>query len=83
MGPLLWLGSGAISAVALVIIRLTLPLLCSLGVYTHNEPLVFREFMGPLLDAVKMGDREAAREWSYLDPWSNLQEHIYHPFLLH
>jgi len=32
-----------------------------------------REFMGPLLDAVKMGDREAAREWSYLDPWSNLQ----------
>jgi len=29
--------------------------------------------MGPLLEAVRTGDREAAREWSYLDPWSNLQ----------
>ena len=33
----------------------------------------FRDFLGPLYDAVKTGDREAAREWSYLDPWSNLQ----------
>lgn len=32
-----------------------------------------REFMGPLLEAVKSGDREAAREWSYLEAWSNLQ----------
>ena len=37
----------------------------SLGVYTQNLTLVFREFMGPLLDAVKMGDREAARGWTY------------------
>jgi len=32
-----------------------------------------REFMGSLLESVKNGDREGAREWSYLDPWSNLQ----------
>ncbi|XP_023328940.1 nuclear protein localization protein 4 homolog isoform X2 [Eurytemora carolleeae] len=32
-----------------------------------------RPLMGPLLEAVRTGDREAAREWSYLDPWSNLQ----------
>ena len=34
---------------------------------------LFRPLMGPLLEAVRTGDREAAREWSYLDPWSNLQ----------
>jgi len=32
-----------------------------------------KEFMGSLLDSIKIGDREGAREWSYLDPWSNLQ----------
>jgi len=32
-----------------------------------------RDFMGSLLESIKIGDREGAREWSYLDPWSNLQ----------
>eukprot|EP00088_Acartia_fossae_P063843 TRINITY_DN7822_c0_g1_i1.p1 TRINITY_DN7822_c0_g1~~TRINITY_DN7822_c0_g1_i1.p1 ORF type:complete len:587 (-),score=98.42 TRINITY_DN7822_c0_g1_i1:374-2134(-) len=32
-----------------------------------------RDFMGSLLESLKIGDREGAREWSYLDPWSNLQ----------
>jgi len=32
-----------------------------------------REFMGPLLASIKAGDKQEAREWSYLDPWTNLQ----------
>jgi len=32
-----------------------------------------RDFMGSLLESIKIGDREGVREWSYLDPWSNLQ----------
>ena len=34
---------------------------------------ICRDFMGSLLESLKIGDREGAREWSYLDPWSNLQ----------
>jgi len=43
-------------------------------VFMANLDIIpLRDFLGPLYDAVKTGDREAAREWSYLDPWSNLQ----------
>jgi len=43
-------------------------------VFLANLDIIpLRDFLGPLYEAVKIGDREAAREWSYLDPWSNLQ----------
>jgi hypothetical protein len=29
--------------------------------------------MGPLLEAVKTKNREAAREWSYMDHWGQVQ----------
>lgn len=32
-----------------------------------------REYMGPLLEAVKTKNREAAREWSYMDHWGQVQ----------
>lgn len=32
-----------------------------------------REYMGPLLEAVRTSNREAAREWSYLDHWGQVQ----------
>jgi hypothetical protein len=34
---------------------------------------VCREYMGPLLEAVKTKNREAAREWSYMDHWGQVQ----------
>jgi len=32
-----------------------------------------RDFLGPLYDAIRTGNLEAAREWSYLDHWSQMQ----------
>merc|ERR1719383_114112 len=39
--------------------------------------VTLREFMGSLLESIRTGDREAAREWSYLEPWSNVQALIH------
>jgi len=32
-----------------------------------------RDFLGPLYDAIRTANVEAAREWSYLDHWSQMQ----------
>jgi len=41
-----------------------------MAVFTQSS---FRDFLGPLYDAIRTGNLEAAREWSYLDHWSQMQ----------
>jgi len=38
-----------------------------------NEIMPLRDYLGPLYDAIRTKNVEAAREWSYLDHWSNMQ----------
>jgi len=38
-----------------------------------TDVIPLRHFMGPLYEAIRCKSLEAAREWSYLDHWANMQ----------
>ena len=44
-----------------------------LEMFSLNLIVLHRDYLGPLYDAIRTKNVEAAREWSYLDHWSNMQ----------
>ena len=44
-----------------------------MSVCSQNSLLPHRDFLGPLYEAIRTKNEGAAREWSYLDHWSNMQ----------
>ena len=40
---------------------------------SQHSLLLHRDFLGPLYEAIRTKNEGAAREWSYLDHWSNMQ----------
>ena len=34
---------------------------------------IYRDYLGPLYEAIRTKNVDAAREWSYLDHWTNMQ----------
>ena len=44
-----------------------------MSVCSKHSILLHRDFLGPLYEAIRTKNEGAAREWSYLDHWSNMQ----------
>jgi hypothetical protein len=39
----------------------------------QNEIMPMREVLGPLYEAIKFKDENAAREWTYFEHWENMK----------